>query len=45
MALLPKEKGFFQNYMTDVVKIDKIYEELSTPHFVTLSPKLELVFS
>ena len=26
--LLPKEKLFFQNYMTNVVKIDKIREEL-----------------
>ena len=26
--LLPKEKAFFQNYMRDIVKIDKIAEEL-----------------
>ena len=31
--LLPKEKAFFQNYMTNIVKIDEIREELSTSHF------------
>ena len=26
--ILPKEKAFFQNYMTNIVEIDKIREEL-----------------
>ena len=26
--ILPKEKAFFQNYMTNIVEIDKIHEEL-----------------
>ena len=30
-----ERKGLFQNYMTNVVKIDEILEELSTSHFVT----------
>ena len=30
----PKRKVFSQNYMTKVVKIDEIREELSTSHFV-----------
>ena len=29
------ENSVFQNYMTNVVKIDEIREELSTSHFVT----------
>ena len=41
----PERKVFSQNYMTNVVKIDEIREELSKFHFVTQSPKLELVFS
>ena len=31
-----RKKSFFQNYKTNVVKIDEIHEELSTSHFVTL---------
>ena len=30
-----KRKDFFQNYMTNIVKIDEIRKELSTSHFVT----------
>ena len=26
--IFPKEKAFFQNYMTNIVEIDKIHEEL-----------------
>ena len=33
--LFPTENFFFRNYMTNVVKIDEIREELSTSHFVT----------
>ena len=31
----PEGKVFLQNYMTNVVKIDEIREELSTSHFLT----------
>ena len=34
-TVTPERKVFFHSYMTNVVKIDKIQEELSTPHFVT----------
>ena len=34
-AITLERKFFFQNYMTKVVKIDKIHKELSTSHFVT----------
>ena len=43
-TITPERKVFFQNYMTNVVKIDEIREELPASHFVTSSPKLELVF-
>ena len=34
-TITPKRKDFFQNYMTNIVKIDQIRKELSTSHFVT----------
>ena len=43
-TITPEKKFFFQNYMANVVKIDKICQKLSTSHFVTQLPKLELVF-
>ena len=33
--ITPERKVFFQNYRTNVVKIDEIREELSKTHFVT----------
>ena len=33
--IIHERKGFFQSYMTNVVKIGEIREELSTSHFVT----------
>ena len=35
MKMSNYENSVFQNYMTNVVKIDEIREELSTSHFVT----------
>ena len=31
----PEGNFFFQNYMTNIVKIDKICKEMSTSHLVT----------
>ena len=33
--ITPERKAFFQNYRTNVAKIDEIREELSKTHFVT----------
>ena len=33
-TIAPERKSFFQNYKTNIVKIYKICEELSTSHFV-----------
>ena len=41
--IIPERNLFFQNYMTNVVKTDKLREELSTSYFVMQSPKLELI--
>ena len=34
-AITPERKHFFFKIASNVVKIDKIHEELSTSHFVT----------
>ena len=34
-TIILERNFFFQNYMTNIVKIDEIHEELSTSYFVT----------